>query len=64
MVSALLKNGPTYLGKVRDQMAEWMEQHEYDSLKQMQGSMNLSRSPDPSAYERANYMHILKSWRT
>ncbi len=63
MVSALLKNGPTYLGKVRDQMAEWMEQHEYDSLKQMQGSMNLSRSPDPSAYERANYMHILKSWQ-
>ena len=63
MVSALLKNGPAHLGKVRDQMADWMEQHEYDSLKQMRGSMNLSRSPDPSAYERANYMHILKSWR-
>jgi len=63
MVSALLKNGPAYLRKVRDQMADWMEQHEYDSLEQMRGSMNLSRSPDPSAYERANYMHILKSWR-
>ena len=63
MVSALLKNGPAYLGKVRDQMAEWMEQHEYDSVEQMRGSMNLSRSPDPSAYERANYMHILKSWQ-
>jgi len=63
MVSALLKNGPAHLGKVRDQMADWMEQHEYDSLEQMRGSMNLSRSPDPSAYERANYMHILKSWR-
>jgi hypothetical protein len=26
------------------------------------GSMNLARCPDPKAYERANYIHVLQSW--
>ncbi len=62
MVSALLKNGPEYLGKVLAELTQWMEEHEYQSIKQMQGSMSLLRCPDPKAYERANYLHILKSW--
>jgi dihydroorotate dehydrogenase (fumarate) len=60
VVSALLKNGPEYLRSLRDGMASWMEQHDYESLNQMRGSMNLARSPDPSAFERANYMRILQ----
>jgi dihydroorotate dehydrogenase (fumarate) len=40
-----------------------MEEHEYDSLQQMRGSMSLERSPDPGAYERGNYMKVLRSWR-
>jgi dihydroorotate dehydrogenase (fumarate) len=63
LVSLLLEQGPAALGALRDQMASWMEQHEYQSLEQMRGSMDLSRSPDPSAYERANYAHILQGWR-
>ena len=63
MVSAMLKNGPGVIKTIRTQLAEWLEKHEYNSLKQMQGSMNLSRSPDPSAYERANYVHILQTWK-
>jgi dihydroorotate dehydrogenase (fumarate) len=39
-----------------------METHEYESLRQMQGSMNLSRSPNAAAYERANYVRILQGW--
>jgi dihydroorotate dehydrogenase (fumarate) len=62
MVSALLERGPEYLGQVRQGVSEWLEEHEYESLRQMLGSMNLERSPDPSAYERANYMEILQSW--
>ncbi len=62
MVSALLRNGPAYLQKVRDALAQWLEEHEYESLRQMQGSMNLMRCSDPKAYERANYMKILHSW--
>jgi dihydroorotate dehydrogenase (fumarate) len=60
MVSALLMNGPEYIGKIRDELIAWMESHEYDSIEQMRGSMNLMKSPDPSAYERANYVRILE----
>jgi dihydroorotate dehydrogenase (fumarate) len=62
MVSALLLNGPEQLGVVREEVAAWLEEHEYESLAQMQGSMSLARCPDPKAFERANYMHILQSW--
>jgi len=62
MVSALLKNGPEHLGVVLAAMREWMEEHEYDSLAQMKGSMSLRRCPDPAAYERANYVQILQGW--
>ena len=63
LVSALLKHGPSYLTKVKDDFARWMESHEYESLRQLHGSMNLSRCPDPTAFERANYMRTLQSWR-
>jgi dihydroorotate dehydrogenase (fumarate) len=62
MVSALLQRGPDYLRQVRDGLARWLEEHEYESLAQMRGSMSLERCPDPRAYERANYMKILQSW--
>jgi dihydroorotate dehydrogenase (fumarate) len=62
LVSSLLQKGPQHLAAVYRDLVLWMEQHEYDSLGQMQGSMNLMRCPDPKAYERANYLHILKSW--
>ena len=63
MVSALLRNGPAYIGVVRDGLEAWMVEHEYESLSQMQGSMDLLSCPDPHAYERANYMLMLQSWR-
>jgi dihydroorotate dehydrogenase (fumarate) len=62
MVSALLHEGPEHLRTVREQMVTWMDEHEYDSLAQMQGSMSLQRCPDPAAFERANYMRVLQSW--
>ena len=60
MVSTLLKNGPEHLRKVKDEMASWMEQHEYESVDQMRGSMNLLKSPDPAAFERLNYVRVLQ----
>jgi len=62
MVSALLALGPKHLRYVRDELARWLEEHEYESLAQMQGSMSLLRCADPRAYERANYVKILQSW--
>ncbi len=63
LVSTLLAKGPEALTALRDGMARWMEEKEYESLAQMKGSMSLERSPDPYAFERANYMHVLQSWR-
>lgn len=62
MVSALLIHGPEYLEMVRRDMGQWMEEHEYESLRQMQGSMSLMKCAEPVAYQRANYMRILNSW--
>jgi dihydroorotate dehydrogenase (fumarate) len=62
MVSALLRHGPSYLRRVRDEMIAWMHEHEYTSLAQMKGSMSRTSCPDPSVYERANYMLMLQSW--
>jgi len=62
MVSALLKHGPERLRQVREGVVDWLEEHEYASLAHLRGSMNLATCPNPAAYERANYMLMLKSW--
>ncbi len=62
VVSALLRHGPGYLRQVRQELALWLEEHEYESLRQMQGSMSLLRCADPAAYLRANYIKLLQSW--
>jgi len=62
MCSALLKHG---LGRIREvelEMVQWMEEHEYESVEQMKGSMSHKSCPHPSAFERANYMKALKSY--
>jgi dihydroorotate dehydrogenase (fumarate) len=63
VVSALLHHGPEHLRTLREGVVQWMEEHEYGSIAQMRGSMSLERCPDPAAFERANYMRVLQSWR-
>jgi dihydroorotate dehydrogenase (fumarate) len=63
MVSSLLRNGPAHLRTVLDGARQWMIEHEYESLGQLRGSMNLARCPDPAAFERGNYMKLLQGWR-
>ena len=60
LVSALLHGGPARLQVVLTEMIEWMEEHVYESLAQMKGSMSRAACPDPSVYERANYMLVLQ----
>jgi dihydroorotate dehydrogenase (fumarate) len=63
MVSALLTQGPDHLMVVKEQLRRVLETNEYESLAQARGSMGMMRCPDPKAYERVNYMHILQNWR-
>ncbi len=63
MTSALLKHGIDHLKVVHNGIEEWMEAHEYESIKQMQGSMSHKNCPEPAAFERANYMKILTHYK-
>jgi len=62
LVSALLRHGPGHLREVIAGVHTWLDEHDYTSLAQLTGSMNLSRCPEPAAYERANYMTLLQSF--
>jgi dihydroorotate dehydrogenase (fumarate) len=62
MTSALLKRGITFLDTLTSELLVWMGEHEYDSIRQMQGSMSRNAVPQPAAFERANYMKVLSSY--
>ncbi|MGK7932755.1 MAG: dihydroorotate dehydrogenase-like protein [Microcystaceae cyanobacterium] len=62
LVSVLLKHGMDYLETVEQSIRHWMGEHEYESVKQMQGSMSQLHSPDPSAFERVQYMKAIQTY--
>jgi len=62
MTSALLRRGIEHLSCVLSDMRIWMEEHEYESVTQMRGSMSLLNVPNPNVYQRANYMKVLRSF--
>jgi dihydroorotate dehydrogenase (fumarate) len=61
-VSALLQHGPPRLREIIEGLGRFLDEHEYSSLAMMTGNMNLARCPDPHAYERADYIQLLRSW--
>ncbi len=62
--SALLKNGPKFLKTLVAGLRTWMEQRKYATVKQMKGSMSQQHVADPSAFERANYIKVLESYKS
>jgi len=62
LVSALLIHGPEHISRTLEAISFWMQEHDYESIRQMQGSMNLIHTPNPKAFARANYMKMLDSW--
>ena len=63
MCSALLQHGISHLRVVEEGIRLWMEEHEYVSVRQMQGSMSQQHCVDASTFERAHYMHALNTYR-
>jgi dihydroorotate dehydrogenase (fumarate) len=61
-VSALLEHGPPRLRAIIDGLAQFLDEHDYPSIDPMIGSMSHARCPDPGAYERADYIQLLRSW--
>jgi dihydroorotate dehydrogenase (fumarate) len=62
MTSAILKQGVDHFRTVENGLIRWMEAHEYESVEQMRGSVSQIHSPDPSAFERAQYMRGLRTY--
>ena len=63
VASELLQNGVRRIKEILREMEIWMDEHEYESVAQMIGSMSQQHCTEPAAFERANYMKILDSYR-
>jgi len=61
--SALLRHGIPHLAQLVTGFSEWMQAHEYSSVAQLRGSMSQERVADPTAFQRANYLRLLESYR-
>jgi dihydroorotate dehydrogenase (fumarate) len=61
--SALIRHGIPHLSVMERDMKAWMEEHEYESIKQLQGSMSQRNCPDPTSFERAQYMRALSTYK-
>jgi len=62
LCSVLLRRGIDHIRVIEREMREWMEEHEYESVEQIKGIMSQKNCPDPSAFERAQYMRALSTY--
>ena len=63
VASVLLERGPGYISDLLGGLSQWMEEHEYESVAQMKGALSQRNVTEPAAFERANYMKVLGSWK-
>ena len=63
LCGSLLIHGPDHVRGLLETVRHWMDEHEYESLRQMKGNMSLNKVEDPAAFERANYMKALRDYR-
>ena len=63
LCSAILRHGPKHIAVIEKEMRIWLEEHEYESVRQLQGSMSQKNCPDPAAFERAQYMRAIASYK-
>ena len=62
LCSVLLKKGPDHIAVLKQQLEHWLQEHEYESVEQMKGSVSQSCAINPAALEHSNYMHVIKSY--
>jgi len=63
LCSVLLSSGLDVIRKIETEMADWLSEHDYQSVRQLQGSMSQKYCADPTAFERAQYMRAIMSYR-
>ncbi len=62
LCSVLLKQGPKHIAILKQELQNWLEEHEYESVTQMKGSASKPCAINPAALEHSNYMHVIKSY--
>lgn len=62
VASELLRNGVGRLQVLREGVAQWLDENEYESLDELRGSLSQINCAEPAAFERANYMRVLSSY--
>lgn len=62
MASTLLRNGPERISMILEDMQQWLDENEYESVEQMKGSMSIGAAANPDAFVRANYMKMLTTY--
>ncbi len=62
LCSVLLKHGTGRLSEILDELEQWLDEHDYESIKQLKGSVSQQHAIDPTAYERANYVQVLDNY--
>jgi dihydroorotate dehydrogenase (fumarate) len=61
LCSVLLRRGPNQLRAIENEMVQWLEEHEYESVEQLKGSLSQRHCPNPGAFERALYVQGLST---
>ncbi|HIK56959.1 MAG TPA: dihydroorotate dehydrogenase-like protein [Synechococcales cyanobacterium M55_K2018_004] len=62
LVSVLLRHGIEHLRDIEIDLQQWLEEHEYESIQQLQGTMSQAHCPNPSEFERAQYMKAVQTF--
>jgi dihydroorotate dehydrogenase (fumarate) len=62
ITSTLLRHGVLYVAEMLKAIQDWLDQHEYESVEQLKGSMSYSNCPNAGQFERANYMKAIVSY--
>jgi dihydroorotate dehydrogenase (fumarate) len=62
VTSAVLREGPVAVARILAGLQRWLDEHDYESVDELRGSMSYAATDDPSAFERANYRRVLHSW--
>jgi len=63
LCSTLLANGPQQLYRIQEGVSAWLERHEYESIRQLKGSLSQQHAPDPAGFERGNYVKLLANYK-
>ena len=63
LCSTLLRHGIDHISLIEQRLRQWMEEREYESVRQMRGSMSQVHCENPAEFERAQYVRALQSFK-